>query len=57
MQVSGPKVSGDHHWRAQGDRWAKKHGATIEDGPCGAGWGKAKKQMDHGKMHYKIFMH
>ena len=57
MQVTSPKIGNNAEWRAQGDAWAKKHHTEIEDGPCGATWGEAVHQMDHGKTDIKIFMH
>ena len=57
VQVTSPKVESDKHWREHGDKWAKKHHVTIEDGACGATWSKEVHHRDDGKTHWKIFMH
>ena len=57
MQVEGPQVTDDAKWRAEGNNWAKRHGAIIEDGPCPAVWADEVHHLNNGKTHFKVFMH
>ena len=57
FQVTSPHVADDAKWHANANEWAKKHHATISDGPCPAQWGHELRKFHHGKTHVVIFSH
>ena len=54
MQVTSKKVGDDAKWRAGGSAWAKAHGTTIQDGPCGPTWGDEVMHHDDHHKHIKM---
>lgn len=42
--------------KAKANHWAKKHGATVHDGPCAKKFKDEVKHFSKDGVHVKIFM-